>query len=277
MFSSSFTCSVNVCLRVLIAFKIPWNGESKNHQQWQPCFIFNECINVLDIMYSSSVHRCSTSLIDLVTRTHAHSHSHISIDFCWSLDTKPFNRLALKVTLTVRMIFSKWCVLCFVDFFSFDFWSKMMKVTFHGARARLIVCLFSFTFIRVQASEWVRSECVSKVFCLYLALSWAFKPPFVYSIRNSSADKSYDLAWHFRPQHQWAIAFYFVLYFLVCCIAWLGFVCTCVLLLTIAWLLLSIGTDWCIRLVEYSRSMKQRSTKNEPMWMMMMMMKENRS
>lgn len=144
MFSSSFTCSVNVCLRVLVAFKIPWNGESKNHQQWQPCFIFNECINVLDIMYSSSVHRCSTSLIDLVTRTHAHSHSHISIDFCWSLwslDTKPFNRLALKVTLTVRMIFSKWCVLCFVDFFFLRFLVQNDE-SYISWSARAFDCLF---------------------------------------------------------------------------------------------------------------------------------------
>lgn len=92
--------------------------------------------------------------IRLKLRAHTHTHTVY----------KPFNRLALKVTLTVHMIFSKWCVLCCVDFFLFSR-PKWWKLQFNGMYVcvcvRAIVWLFIllfiyllsfFLFIRVQVS-----------------------------------------------------------------------------------------------------------------------------
>lgn len=85
-------------------------------------------------------------------RTHAHKH-------------KPFNRLALKVTLTVHMIFEMVrVVLCCVDFF-FGFASKMMKVTILRSVCEcvwLFIYLLSFSFIRVQVS--VVNVCIESIF-----------------------------------------------------------------------------------------------------------------
>lgn len=165
------------CKWVFIAFKtIPWKEKSQNGPQRQPCFICNECINELE--KKQYVHRCSTSLIDIVTQTYR---------FCWSLlveitrthahahaTHKPFNRLALKVTLTVHMIFEMVRVVSMIFFF-FGFASKMMKVTILRSVCVcvwLFIYLLSFSFIRVQVS--VVNVCIESIFFLYLALSWAY-------------------------------------------------------------------------------------------------------
>lgn len=189
-----FTCSV-------IAFQIPWNG--MENQKRSTTAVAAALLHFW-WMYQCARHyvlECS-QMFNKFNRfyyTHARTHtSHVSIFVGhFGHSNKTFRSISFEGYLNgshdffemVRVVF------CWFFFYSLHFWFLVQNDESYISRSALaltLVWLFVylvFTFCRVQASEWVCSECVSKVFCLYLALSWAHKPSFVCSIRNSSTDK----------------------------------------------------------------------------------------